>query len=45
MEGKVAAFKNSTYQLLGCGKGEYKAVALARKYPDRNFIGIDIKRP
>ncbi len=27
---------------LGCGKGEY-TVALARKYPDRNFIGIDIK--
>ncbi len=27
---------------LGCGKGEY-TVALARKYPDANFIGIDIK--
>ncbi|WP_194850279.1 tRNA (guanosine(46)-N7)-methyltransferase TrmB [Nonlabens antarcticus] len=27
---------------LGCGKGEY-TVALARKYPERNFIGIDIK--
>ena len=27
---------------LGCGKGEY-TVALAEKYPDRNFIGIDIK--
>ena len=27
---------------LGCGKGEY-TVALARLYPDRNFIGIDIK--
>ena len=27
---------------LGCGKGEY-SVALARKYPDKNFIGIDIK--
>ena len=27
---------------LGCGKGEY-TVALARKYPDKNFIGIDIK--
>lgn len=27
---------------LGCGKGEY-AVGLARKYPDRNFIGIDVK--
>lgn len=27
---------------LGCGKGEY-SVALGRKYPDRNFIGVDIK--
>ena len=27
---------------LGCGKGEY-TVALARKYPGMNFIGIDIK--
>lgn len=27
---------------LGCGKGEY-TVNLAMKYPDRNFIGIDIK--
>lgn len=27
---------------LGCGKGEY-AVALARKYPEKNFLGIDIK--
>jgi tRNA (guanine-N7-)-methyltransferase len=27
---------------LGCGKGEY-TVALARKYPEMNFIGIDIK--
>lgn len=27
---------------LGCGKGEY-TVGQARKYPDRNFIGIDIK--
>ena len=27
---------------LGCGKGEY-TVGLAEKYPDRNFIGIDIK--
>lgn len=27
---------------LGCGKGEY-SVGLARMYPDRNFIGIDIK--
>lgn len=27
---------------LGCGKGEY-SVNLARKYPDTNFIGVDIK--
>ncbi|WP_053992767.1 tRNA (guanosine(46)-N7)-methyltransferase TrmB [Mangrovimonas sp. TPBH4] len=27
---------------LGCGKGEY-SVALAQKYPEKNFIGIDIK--
>lgn len=27
---------------LGCGKGEY-SVSLARKYPDKNFLGIDIK--
>lgn len=27
---------------LGCGKGEY-TVELARKYPYRNFIGVDIK--
>jgi tRNA (guanine-N7-)-methyltransferase len=27
---------------LACGKGEY-AVGLARMYPDRNFIGIDMK--
>ena len=27
---------------LGCGKGEY-AVGLARKFPDKNFIVIDIK--
>lgn len=27
---------------LGCGKGEY-SVGLAKKYPDKNFIGIDRK--
>lgn len=27
---------------LGCGRGEY-TVGLARRYPDKNFIGIDIK--
>jgi tRNA (guanine-N7-)-methyltransferase len=27
---------------LGCGKGEY-TVGLARMYPDKNFMGLDIK--
>ena len=27
---------------LGCGKGEY-TVGLSRNYPDKNFIGVDIK--
>ena len=27
---------------LGCGKGEY-TVGLARMFPDKNFIGVDIK--
>ena len=27
---------------LGCGKGEY-TIALAEKYPEKNFIGMDIK--
>lgn len=27
---------------VGCGKGEY-AVGLARKYPNRNFIAIDVR--
>jgi len=27
---------------LGCGKGEY-SVGLGRKYPNQNFVGIDIK--
>ena len=37
-------FKNNHPILLelGCGKGEY-TVSLARAYPDKNFIGIDIK--
>ena len=37
-------FKNNNPLILelGCGKGEY-AVALAQKYPNKNFIGIDIK--
>jgi len=37
-------FKNSNPVVLelGCGKGEY-TVGLARLFPDKNFIGIDIK--
>lgn len=27
---------------LGCGKGEY-TVAMARRFPDRNFVGMDVK--
>ncbi|MBU3822090.1 tRNA (guanosine(46)-N7)-methyltransferase TrmB [Flavobacteriaceae bacterium XHP0103] len=37
-------FKNENPLVLelGCGKGEY-SVALAKRYPNKNFIGIDIK--
>ena len=37
-------FKNSNPIVveLGCGKGEY-TINLARMYPDKNFIGVDIK--
>ncbi len=37
-------FKNSNQIILelGCGKGEY-IIYLAKKYPNKNFIGIDIK--
>lgn len=34
--------KNPLVLELGCGKGEY-TVGLAEKFPDKNFIGIDIK--
>ncbi len=39
-----AFFKNNHPLILelGCGKGEY-TVGLARMFPDKNFIGIDIK--
>lgn len=46
MKGKWHAsfFKNSNPIVveLGCGKGEY-TVGLAEMYPEKNFIGIDIK--
>lgn len=37
-------FKNNNPIVLelGCGKGEY-SVNLAQKFPDKNFIGVDIK--
>lgn len=37
-------FKNNNPLVLelGCGKGEY-SVGLAKRFPDKNFIGIDIK--
>ncbi|WP_242092046.1 tRNA (guanosine(46)-N7)-methyltransferase TrmB [Aestuariivivens sediminicola] len=39
---KVFKNENPLVLELGCGKGEY-SLALAQRYPDRNFIGIDIK--
>jgi tRNA (guanine-N7-)-methyltransferase len=46
LKGKWASsfFKNNNPIVLelGCGKGEY-TVSLAEKFPDINFIGVDIK--
>lgn len=45
MQGKWNAFfgnDNPVTLELACGKGEY-TVSLARQYPDRNFIGVDLK--
>ncbi len=46
MKGKWKSdfFKNQNPLVLelGCGKGEY-SVALATQYPNKNFIGIDLK--
>ncbi len=44
-QGKWHSFFNNHNPIvveLGCGKGEY-TVALAKKFPNKNFIGIDIK--
>lgn len=44
-KGKWASFFQKDHPLvleLGCGKGEY-TVGLAARYPDKNFIGVDIK--
>ena len=45
MQGKWEAFfnnKNPIILELACGRGEY-SVGLATLYPDKNFIGVDIK--
>lgn len=45
MQGKWNVFFNNDNPVtleLACGKGEY-TVALARQYPGRNFIGVDLK--
>jgi len=45
LKGNWSAYFNNNNPLileLGCGKGEY-TVDMARMYPDKNFIGIDIK--
>jgi tRNA (guanine-N7-)-methyltransferase len=45
MPGHWPAFFKNTHPLtleLACGKGEY-TVGLAKMYPDRNFLGVDIK--
>jgi len=45
LKGKWQGFFNNQNPIvleLGCGKGEY-SVALAKKFPKTNFIGIDIK--
>ena len=39
---KVFKNNNPIVLELGCGKGEY-SVSLAQKFPNKNFIGIDIK--
>ncbi|MDR2065571.1 MAG: tRNA (guanosine(46)-N7)-methyltransferase TrmB [Prevotellaceae bacterium] len=40
----INVFKNNNPIVLelGCGKGEY-TIALSQKFPDKNFIGIDVK--
>ena len=45
LQGKWAKFFGNDKPItleLGCGKGEY-TVGMAKMYPDRNFIGVDIK--
>ena len=45
MKGKWYTYFNNDNPIvleLGCGKGEY-TIGLARKYPEKNFIGLDLK--
>jgi tRNA (guanine-N7-)-methyltransferase len=45
MQGKWSSFFNNNHPVileLACGKGEY-AVGLGRMYPQKNFIGVDLK--
>ena len=45
MPGQWSAFFKNTHPLtleLACGKGEY-TVGLAKMYPGRNFLGVDLK--
>lgn len=45
MAGNWHRFFNNNYPItleLACGKGEY-ALGLSRRYPSRNFIGVDLK--
>lgn len=41
---RASVFRNQNPIIaeLGCGKGDY-SLALARRYPDINFVGVDIK--
>lgn len=44
-QGKWQGFFGNKHPIvleLGCGKGEY-TVAMAKRFPDKNFIGIDVK--
>ena len=45
MRGEWASFFNNNHPItleLACGKGEY-AVGLGRMYPEKNFVGVDLK--
>jgi tRNA (guanine-N7-)-methyltransferase len=45
IKGNWSAFFGNQYPItyeLGCGKGAY-TVGLARRYPRRNFVGVDVK--